>query len=117
REVEVDPAVVAVPRLPRGPLPDGRRIVAAAERDLALGLGELELAAELDREPELDPLVDEPVRLDRGDRADAPDVIPTTSGPSSHVSSISDSSSIRCAATPPARATSARRLEFDELRE
>ena len=49
--------------------------------------------------------------------ADAPDVTPTVVTPSSHASSISVSSSIRCDATPPARATSTRRFEFDELRE
>ena len=49
--------------------------------------------------------------------AEAPEVMPTTSTPSSQLSSISVSSSIRCAATPPARATSTSRFEFDELRE
>jgi hypothetical protein len=49
--------------------------------------------------------------------ADAPDVIPTVSIPSSHASSISASSSIRCDGTPDARATSTSRFEFDEFRE
>ena len=43
--------------------------------------------------------------------------MPTVSAPSSQRSSISLSSSIRCAGTPAARATSTRRFEFDELRE
>ena len=37
--------------------------------------------------------------------------------PSSHASSISVSSSMRCDGTPEARATSTSRFEFDELRE
>ena len=41
--------------------------------------------------------------------------MPTTSTPSSHDSSISEASSIRYDSTPPARATSTSRFEFDEL--
>jgi len=41
--------------------------------------------------------------------------IPTVRTPSSQRSSISVSSSIRCPATPEARATSTRRFEFDEF--
>ena len=42
---------------------------------------------------------------------------PTTSTPSSQLSSISVSSSIRCPPTPAARAVSTSRFEFEELRE
>ena len=93
---------------------------------------ERELAAQLGRQPELDVLVDEPVGLDLGDPAgsepvadalhepfgaEAPDVRPTTSTPSSHASSMSVSSSINWPPTPPARATSTSRFEFDEFRD
>ena len=56
-------------------------------------------------------------RLTSFSGADAPDVTPTVRTPSSQAASISVSSSIRYEATPPARATSTRRFEFDELRE
>jgi hypothetical protein len=49
--------------------------------------------------------------------AEAPDVTPTVSRPSSHAASISVSSSIRWAGVPIAAATSTSRLEFDELSE
>ena len=47
----------------------------------------------------------------------APEVIPTTRLPSSHSSRTWLSLSIRCESAPCSRATSTRRLEFDELRE
>jgi hypothetical protein len=94
-----------------------------------LALGELELSAQLDRQAERDVLTDvELVRFDVVDPpgaepvddpddqplgADAPDVIPTVSTPSSQASSISVSSSIRCDWTPFARATSTSRFEFE----
>ena len=56
-------------------------------------------------------------RVTRRSGADAPEVIPTVSAPSSQRSSISLSSSIRWAGTPAARATSTSLFEFDELRE
>ena len=50
--------------------------------------------------------------------AEAPEVMPTTLISSSNqASSISVSSSIRYDGTPPARAVSTRRFEFEELRE
>ena len=49
--------------------------------------------------------------------AEAPDVMPTVSTPSSQSSSISVSSSIRCAAVPAATAVSTRRFEFEEFLE
>ena len=49
--------------------------------------------------------------------ADAPDVSRPSRRPSSQRSSISVSSSIRCASTPAARATSTSRFEFEQLRE
>ena len=47
----------------------------------------------------------------------APELIPTIRLPSSHSSSSWPSLSIRCESAPFSRATSTRRLEFDELRE
>ena len=46
----------------------------------------------------------------------APDVMPTVYTPSSQASSTCVSLSIRCDWAPCSRATSTRRLEFDELR-
>ena len=91
REVDVDPAAGAVPRLQGGQVP-GRRGVDPAAVDLvgsasesasrsepdsgerrqpgsALRVGERELAAQLGRQAELDAFVDEPVRLDLGHAA------------------------------------------------
>ena len=56
-------------------------------------------------------------RLTSFSGAEAPEVIPTVSTPSSQASSISVSSSIRWASVPEARAVSTRRFEFDEFRE
>jgi hypothetical protein len=47
--------------------------------------------------------------------AEAPDVMPTVRIPSSQASSISVSSSTRCACAPAARAVSTSRFEFDEF--
>ena len=47
--------------------------------------------------------------------AEAPDVRPTVSTPSSQASSISATSSTRCASTPAAWATSTSRFEFEEF--
>jgi len=92
---------------------------------LLLRGGESELAAELDRAGSrygsisVTPRVrnQSHTRSTSFSGADAPEVTPTTSTPSVHDSSISVSSSMRCAATPAARAVSTRRFEFDELRE
>ena len=58
--------------------------------------------------------VDEPLRR-APPGALAPEEMPTTRAPSSHSSRTSASLSIRCDAAPQSRATSTRRLEFDEF--
>ena len=71
--LEVDPAGLALPRLradrcpidsASSPPPQEPSAGRVPHRFYVLRVGERELAAQLDRQPELDVLVDEPVRLD-----------------------------------------------------
>ena len=125
---------LAVGRAGRAATREGleRDVNDASRSSLALRVGERELAAQLDRQAELDVLVDEPVRLDLGDAARAEpvaDALDELLGRGGARRDAHDLDAVepglvdlglvvdQVRRDAAARATSTSRFEFDELRE